>query len=104
MNTISITEAQKIINNGQAVVLDVRTPSEFTEGHIRGARNIDINGASFDESLRALDTSVSYIVNCQSGRRSSRAVSLMHERGFTKATNLAGGIEEWKKAGFPVER
>ncbi|KKU80640.1 MAG: Rhodanese-like protein domain protein [Parcubacteria group bacterium GW2011_GWA1_47_8] len=104
MNTISVTEAQKMINNGQAVVIDVRTSSEFADGHIRGARNIDINGPSFASDIRALDTFVHYVVNCQTGRRSSRAVSTMLEQGFTKAVNLIGGIEEWKKAGLPVEK
>lgn len=103
MNDISPEEAQKIIQNGGVVIVDVRAPDEFAGGHIHGAQNININDVSFVEEVKSLDKDAAYVVNCQLGGRSSRAVSLMNELGFKNAMNLEGGIVAWKKAGLPVE-
>lgn len=92
-----------MIEGGDVSVIDVRTPGEFTNGHIPGAQNIDISGASFTENVRTLDKDAKYIVNCQMGGRSARAVSLLKELGFKNAMNLEGGINAWKAAGLPVE-
>ncbi len=103
MNNILPEEAQKIIKSGEALVVDVRTPAEFASGHIPGAKNININDNSFSEKVRALDTNANYVINCQSGGRSSRATSIMRGLGFSKAKNLDGGIMAWKNAGLPVD-
>ncbi|MBI5078201.1 MAG: rhodanese-like domain-containing protein [Candidatus Yonathbacteria bacterium] len=102
MNNILPEEAYEIIDNGEAVVIDVRTPAEFDGGHISGARNIDINDSTFSEKIRALDTNASYVINCHLGGRSSKATAIMQELGFTNVKNLDGGITAWKKAGLPV--
>jgi len=103
MNNIIPEEAQKVIKSGEAMVIDVRTPAEFASGHIPGAQNIDIYENSFAEKVKALDKNESYIINCQSGGRSSKATAMMQEFGFSKVKNLDGGIMAWKKAGLPVE-
>lgn len=102
MNNITPLEAQKLIQDGSVTVLDVRTPAEFTGGHIAGATNIDIYEDSFPEKVRALDPNLTYVVNCQSGGRSARACSVMQELGITDIMNLEGGIGAWKNAGLPV--
>lgn len=104
MNNISPKDAQKMIDGGVVFVVDVRTPSEFVSGHIHNAQNININDSSFAEKLLALNKDVKYIVNCQMGGRSARAVSLMNELGFKNAMNLEGGINAWERAGLLVER
>lgn len=100
MKTFIPEEAKQAIEQG-ALVIDVRTPDEFADGHIPGAQNINSSSPLFTEHLRALDKEATYVVNCQSGGRSSRAVSLMDELGFKNAHNLTGGIIAWRKAGFP---
>lgn len=104
MKNINAREAQKMIEKGEAIILDVRTPAEYGVGHIQGAQNIDIQSSSFVEKIKTLDSSAEYIVNCERGGRSSKAVSLMDEIGFSKAFNLAGGILAWVKEGLPVEK
>lgn len=104
MNNILPIDAQKIIAGEGAAVIDVRTPSEFAGEHIPGAQNININDPLFAEKVKALGKDSRYVVNCQMGGRSSRAVSLMYELGFKNAKNLEGGINAWKSAGLPVER
>ena len=104
MNTATPVDAHSIIQKGEALVIDVRTPAEFAEGHLAGAWNFDIHDATFMERLKGLEHTAQYVVYCQSGGRSSRAVSIMHELGFRSAVDMMGGITAWKKAGFPVEK
>ncbi|MFZ2303750.1 MAG: rhodanese-like domain-containing protein [Minisyncoccia bacterium] len=103
MNNILPEEAQKIIQSGQATVIDVRTPSEFAERHISGAMNINIYDESFDKIIQELPIDAMYVLNCQSGGRSAKACAKMQELGFARVMNLEGGIMAWKKAGFHVE-
>ncbi len=100
MKNITPKEAQGLIERGEAVSLDVRTNEEYDGGHISGAKNIDFYKSNFEEEIKKLDPSKHYIVNCQSGGRSSKTVALMGTLGFAQATNLEGGISAWKKERF----
>jgi rhodanese-related sulfurtransferase len=75
-----------------AVLLDVRTPAEFTAGHIAGASNIDFENQSFISEIKKLDLSKTYFVYCRSGNRSGQAVNLMKENGIKNIIDLQGGI------------
>jgi rhodanese-related sulfurtransferase len=83
--------------DANAVILDVRTEDEFSEGIIPGAINIDIyKGQGFIYAIEELDKSKSYYVYCRSGGRSGQACSIMSQLGFEKAYNLLGGIMNWE--------
>lgn len=104
MKTITAKEAQELIEKGKVMVIDVRTPSEYNAGHIQNAQNINIQSPSFIEKIKMLDQDAEYLVNCERGGRSSKAVSLMNELGFLKAFNLGGGILAWMKEGLPIDK
>lgn len=81
----------------QAVILDVRTPEEVSQGYIPGAIHLDIyRGQEFINELEKLDKSKHYYVYCRSGNRSGQACSLMNQLGFETAWNLKGGFMEWE--------
>lgn len=86
------------------VVLDVRTPGEFSEGHISGAVNIDFYEPSFGTDLDRLDKDVPYALYCRTGNRSGQALDMMRDLGFTDVRELSGGIVAWLEAGQPIER
>jgi rhodanese-related sulfurtransferase len=90
------------IKSTGVVVLDVRTAGEFASGHIENAINIDVESGSFDSEIAKLDKSVEYAVYCHSGRRSGIATEKMAKAGFTKISNLEGGIQAWMASGFPL--
>ena len=72
-----------------AVLLDVRTPEEYKEGHIPGSLNIPLQTIDKVESkVENKDTAL--YVYCRSGARSSRAVTQLHEMGYTNANNIGG--------------
>ncbi|HAA15458.1 MAG TPA: rhodanese-like domain-containing protein [Cytophagales bacterium] len=79
-----------------AVLLDVRTEQEYHAGHVLGSLHINMMGAGFQQRLEKLDKNKEYYVLCRSGNRSSAAASLMIRKGFTKVTNLRGGIVKWQ--------
>jgi len=89
-------------DNPGFVILDVRTPEEYTSGHIEGAVNLDFSSTTFREEVSRLDRNRKYLVYCHTGRRSAGAVSVMKELGFTEVYNMSGGISDWQAAGFPV--
>jgi rhodanese-related sulfurtransferase len=90
------------ITKADVITLDVRTPGEFAEGHIEGAINIDVEGASFDSEIANLDKTKSYAVYCRSGRRSIIAVDKMSATGFEKLSNLENGINNWLANSLPL--
>lgn len=83
------------ILNSDVVVLDVRTPAEFNEGHIPNAINIDAESATFESQIATLDKTKEYAVYCRSGRRSAIATELMSKTGFTNLKELDGGLLSW---------
>lgn len=74
----------------EAVVLDVRTPEEFGDSHLKGATNIDFRGKDFDAQVAKLDKSKSYKLYCRSGNRSGQAIEKMKKMGFERLENLGG--------------
>lgn len=89
--------ARSIATDG-TVVVDVRTPAEYAQGHIPKAINIDFEGTSFDSQIAELDKSAHYALYCRSGRRSGIAANKMHDAGFTHVVDLKGGIQTWTGA------
>jgi phage shock protein E len=104
ISTISAGDAAAITDNPpeDLVVLDVRTPEEFAEGHLDGAVLIDFYDADFAEQLAALDPDVPYLVICRSGNRSGQTLGIMEQLGFASAADVDGGIIAWAGAGLPL--
>ncbi len=84
------------------VLLDVRTPAEFAQGHLEGATNIDIESAGFIAQIDQIDKTKAYAVYCHSGNRSGAALQQMAQMGFAAAYDLQGGINAWENAGGKV--
>lgn len=84
------------------VILDVRTPEEFAEGHLEGAVMIDFYREDFASQLADLDPDVPYLLYCRSGNRSGQTAAIMDELGFTDVADVDGGILSWMQANFPT--
>lgn len=102
--TLEAKEFQAKINNTEnAVILDVRTPEEFNEGHLANSTNINWNDSDAEIKLKGLDPTKTYFVYCLSGGRSSGAANFLRENGFKEVYELAGGIMKWRSASLPEE-
>lgn len=84
------------------VILDVRTPQEYSSGHLNGSINLDFRSTSFADELDVLDRGNAYLVYCRTGVRSGRAAALMKSLGFLELYDLAGGIAGWQREGFEI--
>ncbi len=96
-------EFAEAIKKENVILLDVRTPDEYFEGHLKGAVQIDYRDDNFAEQVAELDTTKTVYVYCRSGSRSAGAQELMLKQNFKNVINLKGGILAWKKAGLPIE-
>ena len=87
---------EQLVNDTNAVILDVRTDNEIAEGVIANAIHIDIyKGQDFINEIEDLDKSKNYYVYCRSGNRSGQACNIMEQLGFENTYNLEGGMLEW---------
>lgn len=99
---VDVAEFEKLTNDPNVTVLDVRSAAEYAEGHIDGAVLIDQGQDDFMEKAKAgLEKSKKIAVYCRSGRRSANAARRLAAEGF-QCVNLKGGIMAWKDAGKPV--
>lgn len=99
---LSATEfSEKIKELPTASIIDVRTPDEFSKGHLINALNYDWNGNEFEKQIAPLDKSKPVFVYCLSGGRSSSAASKMRSDGFKTVYELDGGIMKWRGENFP---
>lgn len=87
----------KLDSTEDSVILDVRTPAEWSEGIIPNAKKIDfLDSANFIKNIEQLDKNKTYFVYCRSGNRSGQTCQIMNQLGFKNSYNLMGGMMEWK--------
>jgi adenylyltransferase/sulfurtransferase len=91
---VSVRDLKAWIDAGRApLILDVRESSEAAICSLPGARLIPLG--ELPRRLGELDPAAEIVVHCKAGGRSARAVALLREKGFTRASNLTGGILQW---------
>ena len=94
VKTISTDELADKLAAGRPVLIDVREPYEFAEGHVPGAVNIPLG--SLRARLSDLDPAAETLLICHSGNRSKRAARQLDRAGFTHAHNVRGGTLAWR--------
>jgi hydroxyacylglutathione hydrolase len=97
---VSVEEADRALRAGGVTVLDVRSDVEWQEGHLPGARHIPLG--YLRERLGELTKPTRLVTQCLSGNRSAIAASILRGAGFDDVSNLTGGFDAWKDAGFAV--
>jgi molybdopterin/thiamine biosynthesis adenylyltransferase/rhodanese-related sulfurtransferase len=100
---IGTPETRERLQNGAGpLLLDIREPDEWQEGHLPGA--VHVPRGNLESRIEALvpDRSREIIVYCASGNRSAFAAQTLGELGYENVTNLAGGFVDWKRNGFEV--
>lgn len=92
---VTVAKAKALIQDSTVTILDVRTPQEFSEGHIQGAQLIPVYDLSnrIQELARLKNRPI--LVYCHTGNRSTTASQMLNKNGFKKISNLKGGIRAW---------
>lgn len=102
VTNLNVSEFANVLATEDVVILDVRTPAEFADGHIANAINIDAQSGNFAAEIEGLDKTKTYAVYCRSGNRSGTATQIMAEAGFSKLYNMNGGTIDWTNSGFAL--
>jgi len=97
--SVSVTEAAQRLHSDNALLIDVRSSAEFASGHAQGARNCPL--PSLAQCIDKLKNFSEVYVICQSGGRSSAAVSMLLSQKLP-AINIAGGTSAWHAHGLPM--
>ena len=100
IDRVSPTLAAEQLASGQPLAVDVRAPRERDEKFVAGSVNIPLNHLA--ERLKELPTDRPLLVYCAGGYRSSIAASLLQRAGFTRVSEIAGGIAAWETARLPM--
>ena len=93
-------------NNPDFIIVDVRTPREFADGHIENAINIDFDSKTFRSQLLQSDKNKTYLVYCDcagGGKAEKTALIIMKAFGFKETYYMWDGIDGWEREGFPTE-
>lgn len=87
-----------------AQIIDVRTPAEYAQSHLQGAKNIDVKNQSFTTQIESLDKTRPVYLYCQSGIRSANAASILSQSGFQEIYDMQGGMRRWQAEGRKTEK
>ena len=99
---VSVAEALTMVKDSSVTLLDVRTPAEFSQGHLKGATLIPVD-ALYDRLKEIAPLKERPIlVYCHSGNRSLTASRILKSNGFTQVRNLQGGITAWMNGGNEI--
>ena len=103
--TVDVAEFANAVSDTSYVVLDVRTPAEYAEGHIPGTHfNIDVLDDSYTEkALMMLPKDKPVALYCRSGNRSKNAARILAEKGY-QVLELGSGFSGWVAADKPIEK
>lgn len=100
---INALEFQKIVVSKRGTLLDVRTETEFANGHLPKAGQLNYYASDFNVKLLLLSKNEPIYLYCNTGWRSKRAAETLVKNGYTQVYNLKQGIMEWELYNLPVE-
>lgn len=103
---ISVQDAAALLQNPPEglVIVDVRTPAEFREGHLPGAVNMDYFGGPFETQIKNLPKTAPVLLYCRTGNRSGSAYGAMTKAGIGNILHMHEGIIVWQQLGLPLEK
>jgi thioredoxin len=100
---VSVSEFKLLIETGDGILLDVRTPDEISGGYIENSTHINYYDSKFEQKLSLIPKDKTIYVYCLSGGRSLKAAQKLLELGQSEVYNLKGGIRSWKSHKYPLE-
>lgn len=99
---VAMDEVKDKVQENNTQIVDLRGAAEYKAGHIPGAENIFIG--TLEKNLDRLRKDKPVIIHCQAGDRSAIGMSLLLKHGFTNVKNFPGGMAQWIRSGYPVEK
>lgn len=94
----------KLDKDSNFIIVDVRTPKEYRNGHMKNATNVSYFGTTFTDSVKLLNRNKTIYMYCQTQHRSPLASRKMKKLGFKKIIDLKGGFMKWENNQMPIVR
>lgn len=91
---VSVDEALRLWQAKEAILIDVRTPAEYRDGHIPGVVNIPL--AEIEKRLGEIPKDKKVVLICRTGNRSAQGTKFLRSKGFDNVFNSTGGMSTWK--------
>ena len=91
---VSVDEAQRLWQNKEAILIDVRTPAEYRDGHIPGVANIPLD--ELEKRIGEIPKDKKVVLICRTGNRSAQGTKLLRSKGFSNVYNSTSGMTSWK--------
>jgi rhodanese-related sulfurtransferase len=101
---VSSREAADLIQNEQAIILDVRTPNEYKRGHLHNSVLIPVQELQTRYKELGTHKDREILIYCATGNRSTVASKILIDSGFKHIVNMRGGIYDWHKKNYPIAR
>ena len=99
---ISVNDARTEVENGHAMLIDVREASDWQSGHAAGARHRSRGTIELEIEERSAGSDQPIICYCGGGSRSALVADSLQKMGYTNVKSMAGGMGAWKEAGLPI--
>ena len=101
---VSASVAAELIQNEKPVILDVRTPMEYNQGHLHQSILIPVQELQSRYKELGMHQNREILIYCATGNRSTVAAKILIDRGFKHIVNMRGGIYNWSRQNYPVTR
>lgn len=94
--------ARSMASHQAPLLLDVRTPEEFHEGHLAGALNVPVDEVAARHGVLGIPRNQEVVVYCKTGKRAARARDTLQSLGYTNVKLLEGSADAWRAEGRPL--
>lgn len=102
VTNVDAIKFNELIHSGNGIVLDVRTPQEYSRGHIANSTLISISDRDFVNKVSLLQKDKPIYIYCLTGSRSRVAANYLAKIGFANVYNLTHGILDWQRNNLPI--
>jgi len=97
---LDATQATRLMNDEDPILIDIRTPAEYAGGHLLRARSFPL--ADLEKRLAEIKGKRPLLVIDADGGRSAKACAVLRKAGFERVYSLAGGVAAWRSANLPL--
>jgi rhodanese-related sulfurtransferase len=101
---IELEKFKEYFESGEFELIDVRKEEEYTQGHIKNAKVVDVSSDDFSEEISKFDRDKKYLLYCRTDNRTRNAMFLMEMLGFKEVYGLLGGFNTWVENELEFEK
>lgn len=102
--SLSPGELKSMLAKQGVVLVDIRPPDKYADGHIEGAVNVEYHKKTFLKEMKRFDRNSEIVLYCGTGLKTGDAVKELSGAKFKRLSVLTDGIDAWEKAGYPAVR